>query len=100
MLKHIVLLKFTSDTPDDHIETFRTKMKALLTVMPEMKSLEFGVDTVKGNYSWHVAMTMTFESVDDLQYYQKHPDHQAIAEANKHYLVDIASVDYFVSDSR
>ena len=97
MLTHIVLLKFTPEMPDGHIEAFQEKMVALLPILPQIKSLEFGVDVLKGTYSWHVAMTMTFESVEDLKAYQVHPEHQKIAQFNQPYLADIASVDYFVS---
>ncbi|MEO1643633.1 MAG: Dabb family protein [Chloroflexota bacterium] len=96
MLRHIALLKFSDDTPDEHIATFRDKMQALVPVIPEIISLEFGADELHTTRSWDVALVMSFADVQGLQTYLAHPDHVAIADFNKPYLVNIASVDYTI----
>lgn len=93
MLQHIVLMKFADDTPEGHLETFRDKMVSLLKALPEIESLHFGIDELQGKSSWHVSLLMTFHSVEDLHTYQIHPKHLVIAEFNKPYLQEIASVD-------
>lgn len=94
MIRHIVLIKLADNTPEGHIEMFRDKMNALLAVITEIKSLEFGVDVLQDNRSWHVAMTMVFATVEDLRSYQTHPAHMEIVDFNKDFLTDLASVDY------
>lgn len=97
MLKHIVFFKFKDDTPDGHLAEFKAKIEALPPVIPEIQSLEFGIDELHTERSWDATLVMTFEDTDALQVYQVHPDHQAVVAFNMPHLANIASVDYTLS---
>lgn len=98
MIRHIVMMKFADETPAGHIEAFAEKMHALLPIIPQIKSLEFGIDEIKDARSWQVSLVMSFANIDDLRTYQAHPDHVAAVAFNKPYLEHVASVDYTVAD--
>lgn len=94
MIHHYVMIKFSSQTPEGHIESFGEKMKALDQNLPEMHDFVFGIDEFHESRSWDVVLYIVFRTHEDLQIYQEHREHQEIIEFNKPYIESIASVDF------
>ena len=72
MIRHIVLMTFTD--PDDAQEA-RSRLEALPADIPEILSLDVGLDVVGSDVSAHLALTTTHASLDTLRAYQDHPVH-------------------------
>lgn len=84
MIKHIVLWKLKDFAEGaDKAENIR-KMKAMLEALPGkvpvIRSLEVGVNSIPSVASWDVALIAGFDSPDDLEVYQKHPEHVKVSE--------------------
>lgn len=94
MLQHYVFLKFRHDTSDDHVTDFCTRMLALRDAIDGIQHLEIGRDELHDARSWDLALIMTFESVDALRAYQRHPQHLALTAFNEPFVSSVASVDF------
>ena len=72
MITHIVLFKFKDPS-------LAPQGKALLESMvgkiPQLRSLQAGVDVIHSERSYDLGLVTTFDSLDDLQAYQVHPYH-------------------------
>ena len=94
MLHHYVFLKYKADVTSAHIDLFSQKILALKGLIPEIVSLELGIDILHDSRSWDLVLIMLFHSVDALRTYQKHPEHQAVMIFNDPFVEKIASVDF------
>jgi len=72
MIRHTVLMKFLN--PEDRHEA-RRLLEGLTTQVPELRSLEVGLDSLGLEGSFHLALATTHDSADDLAAYQEHPAH-------------------------
>lgn len=53
MIRHIVLFRVLDDTPEERIQNAITRLKALVGVIPGLRSLEAGADIgIDGNFSF------------------------------------------------
>jgi len=74
MITHIVLFKLTDATPDN-ITATRDKLLSMQGVIPQLRHLEAGIDVIRSERSYDVALLTRFDSLADLQEYQIHPYH-------------------------
>ena len=83
MIKHIVLWKFLDEaeghTKEENMDIIRTGLTALLPIIPQIRSFEIGKDVLHSEMSYDMALIMTFDSLDDLETYKKHPEHQKVS---------------------
>ncbi|GGJ32897.1 MULTISPECIES: Dabb family protein [Paenibacillus] len=79
MIKHIVLFKFKNPS-EEIINNVITGLRALEGKVETLRSIQVGVDVIRSERSYDVALVSDFDSLDDLQAYQVHPDHVQIAE--------------------
>lgn len=83
MIKHIVLWKFLDQaeghTKEENMDIVRDKLKALLPVIPSIRSFEIGKDILHSEMSYDMALIMTFDSMEDLEAYKIHPEHQKVS---------------------
>ncbi len=74
MITHIVFFKLNDPTAANVAEA-----KAVLLGMdgkiPQLRHLEVGVDVVRSERSYDLALVTRFDSLEDLQSYQVHPHH-------------------------
>ncbi len=101
MIKHIVLWKLKSFAEGRSKEQNRDIMKrdllALKETIPQIRSLEVGTHLFPSDASaWDIALYSAFENEQDLQAYQKHPDHVKVAEFIGKVRESRAVVDYKV----
>lgn len=94
MLNHFILIKYSVDTPEPHIEAFCQQMLSLKSQIESIRYLEMGRDILHEGRSWDVIAIMKFDGVAQLRAYQQHESHLALAEFNAPYVVDIAAIDY------
>jgi hypothetical protein len=74
MITHIVLFKLT-DPSAENIAATRNKLLSMDGKIDQLRHLEVGVDVIRSERSYDIALTTRFDSLDDLQSYQIHPYH-------------------------
>lgn len=80
MLRHLAIFDFDPGTPVDAIDTLRTRLRELPSVIPGIVSFEVVDDLGLRETNSHMAVVATFESHDAFLGYVAHPAHQAVAD--------------------
>lgn len=73
MIRHVVLLRFAD--PADAPEA-RSRLLALEGAVPSLRSIEVGLDVLRTEASYDLALITTHDHLDALEAYQTHPAHQ------------------------
>ena len=92
-LTHIVLFKLQEPTAEVTAEVVR-RLYALEGKIPELRSIEVGVDVVRSGRSYDVALTTRFDSLAAMQAYQVNPLHQEVLTYLRTVLAATVVVDY------
>lgn len=94
MVTHIVLFKLSNPTSEG-IAAVRDKLLSMEGRVPQLRHLEAGVDVLRTERSYDVALITRFDSLDDLQAYQVHPYHAGeVIPLMKSVCSSIVAVDY------
>jgi len=94
MITHIVFFKLIEPT-SGNIAVTRGKLMAMSGKIPSIRSIEVGVNIVRSERSYDLALVTRFDSINDLQAYQVHPVHaDEVAPHVKAVCSSIAAVDY------
>lgn len=93
MITHIVFFRLRDRSPEK-IDKAAGVLRGLEGKVEVIRSLEVGVDLLKKERSYDIALTARFDSLDDLEVYQKHPFHVEVANYIKGESESVASVDY------
>ena len=84
MVKHIVMWKLKAfaegKNKEENILVLKEKLEKLKTVLPEIRHLELGVNFNSSDQAYDVVLYSEFKNRKDLELYQKHPEHQEVAE--------------------
>lgn len=100
MIKHIVMWRLKEAAEGASKLENAAKMKAMLEalkpVIPQIQNLEVGMNMVEANAAYDVALYSEFAGLEDLDIYQKHPDHEACKEFIGKIVSERAFVDYEV----
>ena len=94
MITHIVFFKL-SDATFDTLAATRGKLLGMQGKIPQLRHLEAGIDVIRSERSYDIALVTRFDSMDDLQAYQIHPYHAGeVAPHMKSVCSSIIAVDY------
>ncbi|MCC5806678.1 MAG: Dabb family protein [Opitutales bacterium] len=98
MLRHIVFFRL-KDTPDgktaaQNAAELKRRLEALSPLVPEIRSLEAGLDVLHGDASYDLALTVDLDDLDALERYRVHPEHQKVVQFVKEVTSARAAVDY------
>lgn len=94
MITHIVFFKLTDQSPDS-IAAARDLLLGMDGRVPHLRHLEVGVDVIRSERSYDLALVTKFESLDDLAAYQVDPYHSGtVVPYMKSVCSAIAAVDY------
>nr|WP_321265968.1 Dabb family protein [uncultured Sulfurimonas sp.] len=94
MIVHIVMFKFKDENKEKNIEIIVRRLKALIDLVPALKSIEVGVDFNKSERAFDLSLYSTFETKEDLQIYAVHPEHLKVVELIKEVTIESKVVDY------
>lgn len=88
MVRHIVLWKFHDNangkSKAENLHIALGMIKMLKQSIPQIKTLETGInDPAAPLANWDLALVSTFNSFDDLNAYQVHPEHLKLVEFMK-----------------
>ena len=92
MLKHVVMWKLNEDKKNENMCLMKEKLEMLVGVVSVIRSLQVGFNENGGEYD--VILITDFDSMEDLQAYDSHPEHQKVREFIKNVVQKRAAVDY------
>ncbi len=93
MLTHVVLFKLQEPTAEN-LNAFCEKLQTLAGNVPTLNELEVGVDIVRSERSYDVALITRFDSLADMEAYQVHPFHQDILTYVRPRITGATAVDF------
>ena len=100
MIKHIVLWKLKEEaeglSKKENAAELKRKLEGLKSKISEIVELEVGLSFETSDAASDVALYSLFKNKEDLGKYQKHPEHQKIAEFVKSVVSERRVVDYEV----
>lgn len=74
MIAHIVLFKL-NESNTNNAAAVKDMLLSMNGTVPMLRHLEVGVDVIRSERSYDVALYTKFDSLADLQAYQVHPYH-------------------------
>lgn len=99
MITHVVLLKLKDRRPEAQLRV-RDLLASMAGRVPQLESLEVGIDTVRSARSYDVSLISRFETWDDASRYQEHPYHQQTLSQIQPLIESAVVVDYECGDSQ
>lgn len=94
MITHIVLFKL-ADPSAENLAATQAKLLSMGSEISLLRHLEAGVDVIRSERSYDVALITRFDSLNDLQSYQVHPYHaEVVIPFMKSVCSSIVAVDY------
>ena len=94
MLTHIVVWKYRADVEQPVREEHVKLLSALAGVIPEVRSLTVGFDTLHLARSYDTGLVAVFDDRLGLDAYTVHPEHIKVAEFGRSISEHVASVDF------
>lgn len=98
MLKHIVMWKFKPGAEgrscEENARWMKEHLEALIGVVPEIKSLEVGINTNQSEAAYDAVLISAFENKETLAAYKVNPLHQEISAYCKKVRESRVVVDY------
>ncbi|MGD2033714.1 MAG: Dabb family protein [Bacteroidales bacterium] len=95
MIKHIVMFKLPNNNrKEQNVLELKDKLDGLNNKIPEIKSLETGVNISPRSSAFDLVLITEFNNQDDLDRYRVHPDHQGILAFLDEIKEDAIVVDY------
>ena len=94
MLTHIVIWKYRSDVEEFEREEHVKLLGNLKKLIPEVRSLEVGFDTLYLPRSYDTGLVAVFDDRAALDIYTVHPEHIKVAEFCLSISKHLASVDF------
>jgi len=97
MIKHIVLFKLKSfeseEAKNNKLTEIRNGLLALNTKVDALKTIEVGINC-NPYEDFDIALTTTFDNMEQLEAYAKHPEHLAVGKIIREVLEERSCVDY------
>lgn len=100
MFKHIVMWRFiegaNGKSKKEHALWVKENLEALVSVVPEIRSLEVGVNVCVADTAYDAVLVSAFDSAEAMERYKVHAAHVAVAAYFKGITEGRAEVDYEV----
>ncbi|WP_194420462.1 Dabb family protein [Microbacterium abyssi] len=97
MIRHVVTWKLASENAAERgaqaAEVAR-RLNALDGVVPQLRSISAGANSVYADVNWDVTLVADFDSVADLEQYQVHPAHEEAAAYIRSVVASRVAVDF------
>ena len=94
MLTHIVVWKYRADVAADIRQQHVDRLQELARIVPEVRSLSVGFDTLGLPRSYDTGLVATFDDHAGLDAYTLNPEHVRVAEFGRSISEHVASVDF------
>lgn len=94
-LVHVVMMRLKENTAEN-ANRIMGELKALEDRIPQIRRLDVGHNVVPSDRAYDIGLTVVFDSLEDMQAYQVHPDHQyVLTEVIRPLISGSAAVDYY-----
>lgn len=94
MITHIIFFKLSDPAPEKIAKT-RDLLLSMKGKIPQLRHLEVGVDVLRSERSYDLALVSKFDSLDDMRAYQVHPYHEGtVLPHTRSVCSAVAAVDY------
>lgn len=84
MIKHIVMWKLKNfaegKTKEENFKFIKESLENLADLIPEIKFIEVGKNINNSDSAFDAVLYSEFDSPEDLEIYQNHPEHKKISE--------------------
>lgn len=94
MVRHVVLFKFRQDVRNEAMEKASRLLNGLKDKIEFIRSIETGKDVLGRDHSYDLALTITFDNLEDYKKYDTHPAHIEVKEFILSVRTSTVSVDY------
>ncbi len=97
MINHVVLFKlkeFPADEKSKIIDELKISLENLTEKIDVVKFMQVGVNYELESKSYDLALLSHFETLEDLDVYRVHPEHQKVVKRIGEVTVSRAAVDY------
>ena len=98
MVHHIVFWKLKGEAngqpASENAKQMKRQLCALQPLIPQLKSLHVGLDQNRSDAAWDIALYTTFDTLQDLQAYQVHSEHQKVVSFVSAVVASRAVVDF------
>lgn len=91
MVKHIVFFNFKDK---ESMQKSEQLLKQLPAKIDCIRSMEVGIDKLRSERSFDMALICTFDSFEDLEKYDQHPEHLIVRDYIKSVRTGSAAVDF------
>ncbi len=82
MIRHIVMFKLKKTQAEESLDRIKNEIKLRLESLPGkihvIRTMEVGINVVKSDRAFDLALVSSFDSLDDLETYRVHPAHQEV----------------------
>ena len=83
MIRHVIMWKFkdnyNGETKDEIIAHAESILLSLRPIIPEIRSMKFERDVLRSERSFDAIYITEFDSLEALEIYRVHPEHQKVA---------------------
>jgi len=94
MIRHIILFRFKTETPQSDREAFLEMLRAMPSKISEIKSFEAGFDVVRAPRSFDLALVTSYDDLAALDRYAKHESHLPVIERAKEICEQVVAADF------
>lgn len=100
MIKHIVMFKLKEfaegNSKLENAKIIKNRLEDLKNKIDEIKFIEVGIDFNQSEFAFDIVLYSEFETVEDLNKYQVHPEHLKVSEFVGKVRTERAVADYQV----
>lgn len=99
MLRHVVTWKLASEDAAERGEQaaeVARRLNALDGVVPQLRSISAGANSVYPEVNWDVTLVADFDSIEALEQYQVHPAHEEVVAYVRSVVSSRVAVDFEV----
>ena len=93
MITHIALFKLVHTNPET-VEEARKVLAGLAGKIPQLHHFEVGANPVESYRSYDLAVLARFDSIEDLEAYQRHPAYVEVVKYLQGVRQSVVTVDY------
>ena len=100
MIKHIVMWRLkefaNGVNKEENTRKLKSHLESLKSKIKEIKRIEVGINIKSSDAASDVVLYSEFDSMDDLEAYQRHPEHMKVVDFVNEIRLERRVVDYKV----
>ncbi|RYG70118.1 Dabb family protein [bacterium] len=94
MIHHLVWFKLKEDISPEEKAELKANLEAMKPHIPQIVSMATGEDFSGRSRGFEWGLSVQFNTREDGQIYDKHPEHQAFIAKSKHLWTEVQALDF------